>query len=179
MLRLEFTQESIEELRYERYHHPHPRVQKKMSVLYLKSQGMAHKEIKQLEQICENTLLGYFREYQEGGVERLKELRFCIPVSELAQHRATLEAYFREHPPATVKEATAKIEELTGIKRNPERVRQFMKKMGMKLRKVGTIPAKADVEAQERFVKEELEPRIAEAQVGKRNLFLSMPRTSF
>ena len=30
-------------------------------------------------------------------------------------HRTTLKAYFREHPTATVKEAAAKIEELTGV----------------------------------------------------------------
>lgn len=172
MLRPKFTKDIIEELRYERYHHPHPRVQRKMSVLYLKSQGVAHKEIKRLEQISENTLLGYLREYQEGGVEQLKEVCFHSQTSELEQHRTTLEAYFREHPPATVKEAAAKIEELTGIKRSPGRVRVFMKKLGLKLRKVGMIPAKADTQAQEKFVNEELEPRIVEARAGNRTLFL-------
>lgn len=171
MLRLEFTEETVEELRYERYHHPHPRVQRKMNVLYLKSQGVTHKEIKRLEQISENTLLGYLREYEEGNVKRLKEVRFHSQVSELEQHRTTLEEYFREHPPASVKEASAKIEELTGIKRSPGRVRIFMKKIGLKLRKVGMIPAKADTEAQEKFVNEELAPRIAEVQEGKRTLF--------
>ena len=171
MLRLEFTDEIIEELIYERYNHPHPRVQRKMSVLYLKSQGVSHKEIKRLERISENTLLGYLREYQEGRIERLKEIRFHSQTSELEQHRTTLEAYFREHPPASVKEAAAKIEELTGLKRSSERVRVFMRKLGLKLRKVGTIPAKADTEAQEKFVSEELEPRVAEAQAGKRTLF--------
>ena len=171
VLRLEFTEETIKELRYERYHHPHPRVQRKMNVLYLKSQEIAHKDIKRLEQISENTLLGYLREYQEGGVERLKEIRFHSPTTELEQHRTTLEAYFQEHPPASVKEASAKIEELTGIKRSPGRVRIFMRKIGMKLRKVGMLPAKADIEAQEKFVKEELEPRIAEAHKGNRILY--------
>ena len=179
MLKLEFTEEIIEELAYERYHHPHPRVQRKMSVVYLKSQELAHKDIKRLERISENTLLGYLREYQEGGVERLKEIHFHSQVSELEQHRATLEAYFREHPPASVKEATAKIEELTGIKRSNGRVRIFMRKIGLELRKVGMIPAKADTEAQEKFVNEELTPRIAEVQAGDRTLFLSMPPTLF
>lgn len=171
MLRLEFTEEIVEELRHERYHHPNPRVQQKMSVLYLKSQGMSHKEIKRLERISENTLLEYLREYQAGGIERLKEIRFHRPTSELEEHRTTLEAYFREHPPASVKEAAAKIEELTGIKRSLGRVRVFMKKIGLELHKVGMIPAKADIEAQEKFIKEELEPRIAESQAGKRTLF--------
>ena len=64
-----------------------------------------------------------------------------------------LEADFREHPPATVAEAAARIQELTGIARKPTQVRQFMKALGMQPRKVGMIPAKADVEAQETFKK--------------------------
>ena len=39
MIRIEFTEKMITELNYERYHHPHPKVQHKMEVLYLKSQG--------------------------------------------------------------------------------------------------------------------------------------------
>lgn len=60
---------------------------------------------------------------------------------------------------------------LTGIKRGREQVRVFLKKVGLKPRKVGMIPAKADVEAQEKFLHEALEPRIAEAQSGNRSLF--------
>jgi hypothetical protein len=41
------------------------------------------------------------------------------------------------------------IESLTGLKRCPERVRAFPKKMEMKGRKVGMIPAKADPVVQE------------------------------
>ena len=39
MIRIEFTEEAIEKLRYERFHHPHPRVQRKMEALLLKSDG--------------------------------------------------------------------------------------------------------------------------------------------
>jgi len=45
MITIEFTPEEIEALEYERYHHPDPKVQKRMEVLYLKSQGLTHKEI--------------------------------------------------------------------------------------------------------------------------------------
>ena len=41
----------------------------------------------------------------------------------------------------------------------------------MKCRKIGMVPAKADVEAQEKFKKKELEPRIEEAKAGKRAMF--------
>ena len=37
MIHIEFTEQQVEDLSYERYHHPHPRVQQKMEVLYLKS----------------------------------------------------------------------------------------------------------------------------------------------
>ncbi len=65
----------------------------------------------------------------------------------------------------------AKIEELTGIKRSENRVRVFLRHIGMAPRKVGMIPAKADPAKQERFIKEELEPRLEEAKSGKRVVF--------
>lgn len=48
MLHLFFTEEAIRALHYERYHYPDPRVQVKMEVLWLKSQGIAHQEIARL-----------------------------------------------------------------------------------------------------------------------------------
>ena len=68
MIRLTFTNEEIDELHYERFHHPHPRVQRKMEALYLKSQKYAHKEIIKLLRITEPTLLSYLRDYKEGGI---------------------------------------------------------------------------------------------------------------
>jgi transposase len=47
----------------------------------------------------------------------------------------------------------AAIETLTGLKRSHERTRTFLKRIGMKRRKAGTIPAKAKVEAQAAFKK--------------------------
>jgi transposase len=172
MLRIDFTPEEIARLDYERYHHPHPRVQRKIEVLYLKAQGLRHHEIKRVARVSENTLLSYLRDYQAGGLEKLKEVRFRRPASELWAHRTSLEAYFREHPPASANEAAAKIEELAGIQRSPDRVRIFMKRLGLKRYKVGTIPAKADVEEQEQFKKEKLDPRLKEARAGERAIFL-------
>ena len=55
LIKLTFTTEEIEQLHYERFHHPHPRVQRKMEALYLKSQGYAHWEIAQLIRVTEPT----------------------------------------------------------------------------------------------------------------------------
>lgn len=172
MIKIDFTQEGINALGYERYHHPHPRVQKKMEAIYLKSQGVKHKDICRLCQISKTTLAVYVRQYQEGGIDRLKELGYKGHPSELREHASTLEEYFKSHPPRTVGEAQAIIERLTGIKRSPTQVRAFMKQLGLSCRKVGQIPAKATtldkIKEQEEFRKQKLEPRLEEAKEGKR-----------
>ncbi len=73
MIKIEFTPEEIDALEYERYHHPDPKVQKKMEALYLKSQGIAHQEICRLVRISKPTLAAYLKQYQDGGIEQLKK----------------------------------------------------------------------------------------------------------
>ncbi len=60
---------------------------------------------------------------------------------------------------------------MTGIKRSETQVRHFLNKLGLRCRKVGMVPAKADPQEQETYVKEQIEPRLAEAQAGKRAVF--------
>ncbi len=58
-----------------------------MEVLWFKSQKIPHQEIFQLAGISPNTLLTYLRDYQEGGIEKLKEINFYRPKSELESKR--------------------------------------------------------------------------------------------
>ncbi len=132
MIRIEFSEEEIAQIRHERYHHPHPRVQQKMEALLLKSEGLPHEDIARIVGICENTLRSYLKDYQEHGIEKLKEINFYRPSSQLEAYRGTLEDYFKAHPVATIAEAMSKIEEITGIKRSPGRVSHFLKSLGMK-----------------------------------------------
>jgi len=171
MISMAFTEKEKQELNYERYHNPHPRVQRKMEALWLKSNGVPHNEICRLTGISPHTLCSYLRDYQTGGIDKLKLINFYQPTSELENHKGTLEEYFRQNPPATIKEAAAKIKELTGIERKETQVRKFLKKIGMKCRKVGMIPAKADPDVQATFVAEQIQPRLEEAQAGERAVF--------
>lgn len=127
-IQLEFTPEIQESLNYERYHHPVPLVQRRMEVLWLKSHNLPHALIATLAGVSENTMREYFRLYAEGGLEKLKEVNFYRPESELQAHLTSLEAYFQANPPATVKEAQSELESLTGIKRSETQVREFLKK---------------------------------------------------
>ena len=127
-IQLTFTPEIQEALNYERYHHPVPLVQRGMEVLWLKSHGLAHELIARLAGVSENTMRDYFALYATGGLDKLKEVNLYRPASVLAAHITTLEAYFRDQPPATIKEAQHEIETLTGIQRSETQVRSFLKK---------------------------------------------------
>jgi transposase len=153
MLQLSFSEEEIQELDSQRYHHPHPRVQRKMEALLLKARGLPHHQIAHCVGICENTLRSYLEQYQAGGIEALKVLQFHRPSSELEAHRESIEACLREHPPTTIPEAVKRIEELTGLKRSPTQVGIFLKKLGLKRLKTSGVPAKYDAQKQASFKK--------------------------
>lgn len=153
MLQLDFSPSDLAQLQKLRYEHPHPRVQRKMEALLLKAHGLPHAQIAKCVGVCENTLRDYFKQYQAGGITALQQLHFHQPTSELAAHATSLEAYFRDHPPVTIAQAVAIIEELTGLKRSPTQVGIFLKKLGLKRLKTYSVPAKYDADAQATFKK--------------------------
>ena len=153
MINITFRETDMEALRYWRFHHPDPRIQVRMEAIYLRSQRVANGDIPRLCGISKASFHRYLHAYVSGGIEQLKHLEPHRPRSALHRHRATIEAEFRQQPPATVAEAAARIEALTGIARQPTQVRQFLNVLGMRPRRVGVLPAKADVAAQEAFKK--------------------------
>ena len=78
--------------------------------------------------VSENTIRDYFELYEQGGVEKLKELNYPIHESELNAHIISLETYFRENPPVSIKEAQSEIEVITGVKRSETQIADFLKK---------------------------------------------------
>jgi transposase len=99
-----------------------------MDAIRMKAYGLMHKQIAEIIGISENTLRDYFELYEQGGIEKLKEIYFYQPESELKQHIVSLEAYFREHPPATIKQAQHEVEIITGVRRSETQIREFLKK---------------------------------------------------
>ena len=71
MIHIDFTPEQVDALHHERFHHPHPRVQLKMEAVYLKSQGLPHRDICRLARISENTLRSYLRRFFGGDAREL------------------------------------------------------------------------------------------------------------
>ena len=124
-----FSPEVLDALRHERYHHPHPRVQQKMEVLWLKSQGLTHADIARLADVSRRTVQRYLDEFVAGGLDHLRRIPWPGTTSELADHHAVLEDHFLEHPPHSAAQAQATIEQLTGVRRSLTQVRAFLKKL--------------------------------------------------
>lgn len=94
MLQMQFTEEEKKALHYERFHHPHPRVQQKMEAVLLKSHGLPHGTIAGILRIDQDTLRQYLRDYQQGGIERLKTINWQGSESQLSGHQNTLRDFF-------------------------------------------------------------------------------------
>ena len=153
MFKADYTDDERETFQHWRYHYPDTRVMRRFEILWLHSCGKHSSEIAPLVQQHVRTVRAVIKMYQTDGIERIMTLDSHRPVSELEQHRTSLIEDFTKRPPASAKEAAYRTEKLTGLKRSPERLRVFMKKIGMQCRKVGAIPAKADLEKQEDFKK--------------------------
>jgi len=127
-IQVELLPEILKEIHYQRYNHLAPLVQRRMEALWLKGHGLPHGQIAELVGVTENTIREYFELYQQGGLEKLKELNYYRPQSKLNTHITSLETHFREHPPASIKEAQSEIEIITGVKRSETQVAEFLKK---------------------------------------------------
>jgi transposase len=181
MVSVQFTEEDRQALNFERFHYPDPRVQQKMEVVWLVSQGLNRMEVARLAGVSVRTVRRYVKRYKQGGIEALKRSEYKKPQSELDQHAPTLKDYFEKNPPSTVKQAQAAIEKLTGIRREETQVSEFLKRIGLRRRKVGTVPGKVDDEKKENnapsskknSTRGSTRPRPAPA-----NCFLWMPLTS-
>src|SRR6266852_4330068 len=106
MARFIFTAAEQQALLQERYEHPHPRVQQRMEVLWLISQGLVYAETARLAGVSAATVDRYVARYRQGGLEALRALHWGkSSTSALMAHQDSLEESFRRNPPHTVAEA--------------------------------------------------------------------------
>src|SRR5262245_12221699 len=99
-----FTEDELRAIKHERYHHPDPNVQRKMEVLWLKHNGIVHEEIATLADLSRRTVQRYLSDFLQGGLDEIHRNRHPGKTSELAAHTDSLEEYFRQHPPRSLKE---------------------------------------------------------------------------
>ena len=141
MRRFQFTDADRDTIAHERFYHPNPRVLQRMEILWLKYHGETHERIAELATVSRRTVQRVLDLFAEGGLEAVRQFHEKGRANDLAPHRASLEAEFRERPPKVVAEACDRIEVLTGVRRRPTQVRQFLREtLGLRWRKVAAIP---------------------------------------
>ena len=178
MRSIRFTPEDRRSLAHDRFHHPDPRVQRKMEVLWLKSHGLGHDDIAALADVSRRTVQRHLNEYREGGLDRLRRCPWHQPRGTLVEHQDSLEGYFAKHPPRSAKQARAAIERQTGVRRGLSQVRHFLKdRLGLRWRQTGAIPVPPKKTIQEHareqaaFLRDKLEPRLEQARRGGRQVY--------
>lgn len=141
MRQFEFSRDVLAEIERDRFSHPDPLVQRRMEVLWLKAHDETHVRIAELAGLSRATVQRVLDLYEAGGVAAVRMFYWHIPTSKLSPHQLQLEAEFRQRPPHTVAEACQRIEQLTGVRRGPTRVREFLREtMGLRWRKMAAVP---------------------------------------
>jgi transposase len=172
-----FSEDDRAAIALERYYHPDPHVQRKMEVLWLKAHGLPHDQIATLADVSRSSVQRYLTEFLEGGLEQIRRCSGTGQRSALEEHRTSLEEHFQQHPPRSVGEAQEVIRQRTGIRRGLTQVRRFLRRLGLKPRKVAAIPIppkstpQEHARTQQQFLDEQLEPILAEASAGHRDVY--------
>lgn len=128
MRRIQFSEDEVLQLKKERLEHEHPIVRRRMMALYLKALGYRHKHICNELDITHVCLYEYLDLYINEGLDGLRRLGYRGRPNLLEENRDIIIAYLETNPPGTLKEAQARIEEITGIRRSLPQVRAFLKK---------------------------------------------------
>jgi transposase len=125
----------------ERDAHPAAHVRRKMLVLWLLHCGLTRVKAAEVAGLGRATVQRYVAAYRDGGLDGLRRWDVVGPVSDLAAHTEAIRASLTETPIRTAAEACDRIEALTGVRRQPTQVRQFLAGLGFRWRRVRAIPA--------------------------------------
>ena len=144
---------------------------RKLLALKMRHTGVPLEMIAKSLGITIRSVSNYIAEFRDGGLETTLEDRAYCPMSSLEIHFEKLEKSFRESPVGNARQARQRIVEITEIELSLTQTRRIMKRLGMRYRKSGQVPGKADGDQQLEFLDKELQPRLNEASEGKRKLF--------
>lgn len=177
MIRVTVTEEDKRVISEMRFTCGDPILSRRLHILFFLSLNLSYGDICQYVEIGRSTLTRTLKKYAKGGLDAVMKVNFVPRCSPLEAYRDQIKKHFTAHPPSSVKKACAEIEALTGVKRQPSRIRKFLHQLGMKPRKVGGVPAKADAEKQENFKKKASSQSSKRQKMEKPPSILWMPPT--
>ena len=178
VLRIALTGDEQRVVNAERDSHPAAHVRRKMLVAWLLHCGLTRAKAAEVAGLSRSTVQRYVAAYRTGGLDGLRRWDVRGPVSDLVAHTSAIREALSHRPVRTAAEAAEQIERLTGLKREPTQVRQFLKaELGFRWRRTRVIPCppKTDlpdhIREQKQFLVTRLQPRLDEAIAGRRQVF--------
>lgn len=171
MLKIELSEDERNQLKELHQKHIHPVIRRRALILLLRDAHTSNKQIVSITGCSENVVTRYVRLYKAAGIKSITTLNFRTPESKLKPFDDMLKEHFEQNPVATISQASKVVEELTGLTLKNTQMRIYLKKCGLKWRKVNSVPAKVNIEAQQKFYDEELLPRLEEAKIEKRSVY--------
>jgi len=169
MLTLHISEAQIGELNYEMYHYPDALVQKRFHSVYLKAIApeLSCQKIGLYVSLSRQKVSAFIKLYNQSGIQSLKFNNYGTNKSELENHSETLLLNLENSPVHQLSQAKERIESLTGIKRSLSAVESYLKRNNFKYQKIGHIPSKVDIQKQETYLEEILNPAIEKAKNGE------------
>ena len=128
MLRVSISHDDLSSIKHDRFYHPQPYIMMRMHALFLHHLGENAERIAVLLDRHPKTIRVCLQAYRDGGLAAVYQYEKHKHESDLESHGALIEAEWANFPPHSSKEAGARIEKLTGIKRSPTQIRAFLKK---------------------------------------------------
>lgn len=138
--RIHLTEDERRIVNEERASHPNLLVRNKMLTIWLLHCGVTRQKAAEIVGVSRATVHRHVDAYCKGGLDGLRHSSVQKVVSELAAFGDIIRASFEEAPVCTIAEACDRIEKLTGIRRSPTQVRQFLKGLGLKWQRIRAIP---------------------------------------
>ena len=175
MINLKLTEAQLDELHKEASENSCARARRKCWVVYLRGNGYPCREIADLMRVDADTVTAYVRKYRDGSLSGLLAEDYRQPGGRLDGHAERLKDLFGKQPPHTVSQAIERIEQETGVRLKHSAGRAILRKLGLRFRRCGLVPGKApdddgQLQAQQEFHDDKLQPRLEEARQGRRTV---------
>lgn len=140
-LRITLTDEEQQIVQQQRDSPASALVRRRLLVIWSLHCGLLREQAAQVASVNLSTVQRDVRRYRQGGLQALLDATPRTgPVSQLSQHTDVIRQSLEQQPVRTITEACQRIEDLTGLKRKPTQMRQFLKNMGLKWQMVRALP---------------------------------------
>ncbi len=103
-----------------------------MLVLWLLHNGVTRQKAAEIVGIGRATVQRFVAAFRDGGLDGLRRWDPNRPESKMVAYRELIREPFEKQPVHTVAEACERIFQLTGLRRGPSQVREFLKGLGLK-----------------------------------------------